>query len=275
MPMASVIFTIPGIPMIWNGQEVGKGYGDGDFNSRRRGVIDWNYAGTALLQPHYQRLAQIRGQFKAFSARQMIRLNSGSGLVYAFTRPYPKEDGLVVVNFGDSPENVTIPLSTSDFSAGIEDAKSYILSDLCSGGTYPVSFANGSSSVNIDVGGYGTAICILADSARNVVIPAGVESDGSNTLPHEFKLRQNYPNPFNMSTTIEFELPATERVRLSVYNVLGERVAILANDVYESGIHRVHWNGSTQHGTPASSGIYFTRLSAGSSSQTKKIVLIK
>ena len=76
MPMATVIFTVPGIPMILNGQEVGFGKGMGapaksDLNDRRRGIIDWNFAGRDLLTPHYQKLAQIRAQFPAFSQHRM------------------------------------------------------------------------------------------------------------------------------------------------------------------------------------------------------------
>lgn len=275
MPMASVIFTVPGIPMIWNGQEVGKGYGDGDLDSRRRGVINWNYEGRTLLQPHYQRLAQIRGQFRAFSTQQMIRLTTENGLVYTYTRPYPKEDGLVLINFGNAIANVTIPFTVSDLSGWVEEGKSYILSDLYNGGTYPVHITNGSASVNITVGGYGTAICVLSDSEKHVIIPVGVESEGKNVLPRLFRLKQNYPNPFNLSTTIEFELPVQESVNLRIYNLLGEEVSILANDVYEQGIHRMRWNGNTQQGVPASSGVYFVRLSAGAHTTTAKIVLVK
>jgi glycosidase len=151
MPMASTLFTIPGIPMIWNGQEVGKGYGDSNFDSRRRGVIDWNYQGKTLLLPHYQRLAQIRGQFKAFSTQHFSRITSTDGLVYAFTRPYAREDGIVAVNFGSSSSNVTLSFGVSDLGGWVEEGKIYIASDLYNGGIDSVRITGGSTSMNISL----------------------------------------------------------------------------------------------------------------------------
>jgi cyclomaltodextrinase / maltogenic alpha-amylase / neopullulanase len=75
MPMATIVFTAPGMPMMMNGQEVGWGKGLGqpgepDLNVRRRGIIDWNFGGRDLLTPHYQKIAQIRTQFSAFLSAQ-------------------------------------------------------------------------------------------------------------------------------------------------------------------------------------------------------------
>jgi hypothetical protein len=276
MPMASVLFTIPGIPMIWNGQEVGKGYGDGNFDSRRRGTIDWNFSGKTLLTPHYQKLAQIRGQFKAFSTQQIKRLSSSDPLVYAFSRAYTREDGIVAVNFGPSSANVTISFSVSDLSGWVEGGKSYIVTDLYNNQTYPVTFnAGGSTSLNLTIPAYGTSVCILSDSTKQVVIATGVGNDRSEMIPVKLQFYQNYPNPFNPSTIIQFDLPKQGQVKIQIYNVLGKTVAEVTNAMYSAGSHQVVWNGRTDTGMQASSGAYFVRFQSGVVTDIKKIMLIK
>jgi glycosidase len=275
MPMASVIFTVPGLPMIWNGQEVGKGYGDNNFDNRRRGVINWDYSGKDLLLPHYQKLAQIRGQFKAFSTQAFKRINSSDGLVYAFSRPYAKEDGIVAVNFGSSASNVTISFSTAELGGWVNEGSNYVLSDLYNDVTYPVLITSGSASVNLSLPAYGSAIFVLADSAKHLMLPVGVENGRSENLPTKLQLHQNYPNPFNPSTTIQFDLPKQGQVRIHIYNILGKEIAEVVNDVYSAGKHQIMWDGKTDSGVQVSSGVYFVRLDAGSVIDTQKIVLMK
>ena len=84
-------------------------------------------------------------------------------------------------------------------------------------------------------------------------------------------LSQNYPNPFNPSTSIEFELKEDARVKLTVYNVLGEEVAELVNGEINAGTHKVEFNGAN-----LASGIYVYRLDAGNKFiETRKMVLMK
>jgi glycosidase len=275
MPMASTIFTIPGIPMIWNGQEVGKGYGDNNFDSRRRGVIDWNYSGRTLLTPHYQLLAQIRGQFNAFTTQQLKRINSSDEFVYSFSRPYPEEDGIVAVNFGSTSTDVTISFSVSDLGGWVNEGGNYILSNLYNNETYPIKIIDGGASVNFTLPAYGSAICVLADSIKKVIIPVEVENYQSEILPTKLHLYQNYPNPFNPSTTIQFDLPKQGNVKIHIYNVLGKEIAEIANSVYSAGTHQVVWNGKTNSGVQVSSGVYFVRLETGILTDTEKIVLMK
>ena len=96
-------------------------------------------------------------------------------------------------------------------------------------------------------------------------------SEKSYIQPDEFTLLQNYPNPFNPATTISFNIPVTEKVTLEVYNILGQKVAmILNNKSLRAGMHVYKFNGSK-----LSSGIYFYRVNAGDYSANKKMVLIK
>jgi uncharacterized membrane protein len=86
----------------------------------------------------------------------------------------------------------------------------------------------------------------------------------------EFYLSQNYPNPFNPSTTIEFNIPEQGLVDLSVYNLLGEKVASLADEIMEGGNHKIEFNASE-----LASGIYVVKISSGSFSDVIKINLLK
>jgi len=90
------------------------------------------------------------------------------------------------------------------------------------------------------------------------------------SFPHKFSLSQNYPNPFNPATTISYSVPKTAHVTLKVYDLLGKEVSVVVNDLQEAGLHQTHFDGSI-----LPSGIYFYRLEAGESMQTRKLVLIK
>ncbi len=95
------------------------------------------------------------------------------------------------------------------------------------------------------------------------------------SIPGDFVLEQNIPNPFNPSTDISFNLPGTGDVRLEIYNVLGQRVSTLLDQNLPSGWHTVRWEGTDDSGSPVASGIYLYRLTFGTSSEVKKMLLLK
>jgi hypothetical protein len=98
----------------------------------------------------------------------------------------------------------------------------------------------------------------------------GVEEEAPS-LPNSASLLQNYPNPFNAQARIEYILPSASQVTMEVFNVLGERAAVLIdNVVMQPGFHNIEWNAA---GLP--SGLYFIRFSTGDFSETKKVVLLK
>ena len=94
-------------------------------------------------------------------------------------------------------------------------------------------------------------------------------------LPATLALAQNYPNPFNPSTTISYELPRATLLRLDVFNILGQRIRRLVDDVMPAGKHSVVWNGFNDRGHAVSSGIYLYRLSSTEGSIVRKMLLVK
>lgn len=92
----------------------------------------------------------------------------------------------------------------------------------------------------------------------------------SNKVPDKFELNQNYPNPFNPTTKISFAIPSKEFVRLQVFNSEGRLVSEPVNENLEPGSYETTFNGAG-----LSSGIYFYRLTAGSFTEAKKMILIK
>ncbi|MBA4252330.1 MAG: hypothetical protein C0442_11495, partial [Chlorobiaceae bacterium] len=98
---------------------------------------------------------------------------------------------------------------------------------------------------------------------------AGVKQPEGN-LVEGFKLYENYPNPFNPSTKISYQLPVTSHVSLIVYDVLGNEVANLINEVKSAGKYEIEFNANK-----LTSGIYFYKLVADNFIETKKMILMK
>ncbi len=98
----------------------------------------------------------------------------------------------------------------------------------------------------------------------------------SRNIPEQFALQQNYPNPFNPSTTIPFDVAKAEKIRIRIYNSLGQQIRTLTNRVYQPGSYAVKWDGRDDSGNSVSTGIYFYRLSTSRGfSAVKKMMFIK
>ena len=94
-------------------------------------------------------------------------------------------------------------------------------------------------------------------------------------IPEEFSLSQNYPNPFNPLTKIDFSLPKTGRVVITIYNLLGQEVTTLINERLSYGYHTITWQGTDRMGRPVGSGVYFSELKAAGNRKTRKMLLLK
>ncbi|MFZ5434159.1 MAG: right-handed parallel beta-helix repeat-containing protein [Calditrichota bacterium] len=96
-----------------------------------------------------------------------------------------------------------------------------------------------------------------------------------SAVPTEYCLYQNYPNPFNPNTEIRFDLPEITRVELKVFNILGQEVAKLADEVRPAGAYKILWDSKTSTGIPVASGVYVYQLKAGNFSDSKKMILLR
>jgi len=94
-------------------------------------------------------------------------------------------------------------------------------------------------------------------------------------VPKDYALSQNHPNPFNPTTTVEFQLQADGRVRLSVYNITGQLVKQLIDKNLHAGTHEVVWDGLDSNGSPAPSGMYVYTIEVNDFTQSRKMMLTK
>jgi len=105
-----------------------------------------------------------------------------------------------------------------------------------------------------------------------------VAADRSNitkNIPLYYALDNNYPNPFNAGTTIRFAIPEDNFTRLTVYDVTGKTVKILARQALPAGLHTYLWDGTDDSGNPVSTGAYFYELVAGDYHETRTMSLTK
>lgn len=106
-------------------------------------------------------------------------------------------------------------------------------------------------------------------------VVTAVEPPANGTLPTAFVLGQNYPNPFNPGTRIEFALPQQEFVTLEIINIAGQRVKTVLSESLPAGYHMAIWDGTSNDGSEAASGVYFYRVQAGDFTASRKMVLTR
>ena len=200
---------------------------------------------------------------KVFVTDNMLISQNDSIHVNEFER-----DKLILKNFG-SAKNYNLQVR----SANPSEAKEF--------NHVNISLSNKSSHQvvpdwnNLDLG----TVKILIDNGNDGSIDdsmfvsndaTGIDDFFASNNPNEFHLYQNYPNPFNPTTTISFNLPKQSHITLKVYNILGQEVAILMNEVKSAGSYREVFNASS-----LPSGVYVYKLTAGSYIETKKMLLLK
>ena len=145
-----------------------------------------------------------------------------------------------------------------DSTLGSANAGSYTITGLTNGSTYTFELR----AVNMHGGGRSASV--------TVTLPSGPTSTESEELPSEVALLGNYPNPFNPETTIGYALPRAGKVRLVVYDMLGQEVAVLVDGLQPAGRHAVRFRGDH-----LPSGPYAYRLQAGDEMVVRTMILVK
>ena len=119
------------------------------------------------------------------------------------------------------------------------------------------------------------AIALLHQALSDLgMSPSSVEEEEEGVIA-SFRLGHSFPNPFNAETVIEYSLPHASRVKLTVYNILGQAVKVLVDETQAPGNKKVVWDGKNEKGQDAASGIYFYRMEAGGFAKTNKMLLLK
>jgi len=118
----------------------------------------------------------------------------------------------------------------------------------------------------------GYAFKVGADAG---VVIVGVDHRDENSIPRDFALKQNYPNPFNPFTRINYQLPKSSGVNLTIYNSLGQLVKELVDKRQIAGTYSVTWDTQDESGNLLPSGLYFYQLQTGSFIATRKMILIR
>lgn len=263
--MAAMLeFTLHGIPLLFNGQEIGYAgphpyYGEPIF---RRGepIAAQDSKG---LYPFYQQLISLRRSLPALTSDHFAELTITPGAyLYGFRRWQGEQNCFVLLNMGDRSQNATVTLPIQ--SLALDSSKTWYLTEMTGGGVLsgkPAELQN----LKVTLDKYTAQIYLLADT----VAVTGIQPE-PQTLPVAFSLAQNYPNPFNAATTLRFELDRSAPVRLQIFNLLGERVALLIDGYRAAGTHLLTFDAST-----LASGIYLCRLECGNRTVVRKMVLAR
>jgi len=117
----------------------------------------------------------------------------------------------------------------------------------------------------------------LIASANAIIssLSSNVAKAGNGNIPETFRLEQNYPNPFNPTTTIQFQIPETSHVTLEIFNISGALVKTLVSENLSAGFYSRVWDGTNESGQSVASGVYLSRIRAGSLTTIKRLMFIK
>ena len=116
---------------------------------------------------------------------------------------------------------------------------------------------------------------VWSSSSFTLMVDGVVGIRDRKMIPEEFVLQQNYPNPFNPSTTLRYGLPDDVTVSLVIYDIRGNLVKTFAPQSQVSGWYECTWNGIDDSGQPVSTGLYITKIQAGSFTRTIKMLYLK
>ncbi len=105
--------------------------------------------------------------------------------------------------------------------------------------------------------------------------PPSKTIDDITLIPDDFSLHANRPNPFNPRTTLAYDVPVAEHVVIEVYNIIGQKVITLVDEIKAPGRHEVIWDGTDSDGLKVASGIYLYKMQAGEFTESRKMMLMK
>lgn len=178
------------------------------------------------------------------------------------------EDGLVTASVSGLDVAITINSTTSSVAGELVDGSGTVVAVNNSTGNNPFTLTAPGPGVYTVNAGFKSPTPRRWDS---VMVNISVTDIGGNSSdPSSFKLFDNYPNPFNPSTTISYSIPSQSFVSIKVYDILGNEVASLVDEEKQAGSYKVMFDASS-----LTSGTYLYKLSSGTFTDIKKMILIK
>lgn len=246
MPGAAVMFTAPGIPMIYAGQEIGwKG---------QRDRIAFAAPPQPTLLPYYRRLAAIRTTWPALRSPRIAQILHGTPGTYAFLRPGLDQNFIVAANFRDIPVTVdlTLPINELEFTTPPREGDVLYLNDLLIDSTFTLH-GDEPRTFHFDLAPFQTRVLLLSDSAMFALV-TGVDAL-EDAAPMPFGIDAAYPNPLPMG-----QMP-TVRYRLDGRD--GQRHAVRITLFDQLGRERLHGTKTERQRGTYSESLDLTSLSAG------------
>lgn len=198
---------------------------------------------TYTTRPHLA--SYLRGIDSYFSSLDSLGYDEGSTASYSISH-YPNNVGNVIVapEAGLPPMNTKAAINNRAMVTNFSWAK---LND--------------------------RAINTRVELAEALIEWIATASDIKETnIAQEYSLRQNYPNPFNSSTSLSFSLPAAGHAKLDIYNILGQKVAVLADAIYQAGTYQITWNPDRDN---TATGVYFAVLTGDWETKIVRMTMIK
>ncbi len=288
---AGIYLTLPGVPFIYYGEEIGM-TGSGDHLNIRTPqqwtgganagfttgtpwqAINGNYGqyniaaegadSTSLLR-WYRDLIDVRNGSVALRRGNHRPLGSSATPVLAFVRSDPVETVLCLANTASTTQSgVTLTGSANSLVPGNQT----MVNLLAPGDTLTVTITAAYEITGVGLAPYEVAIYrFLSDTV--------VDSGGDIVPSSRLRLEPNYPNPFNPSTMIRYSLPGRAEIRLTLYDVTGREIAVLREGMEDEGSHEVRWDGKGGDGRPVATGVYFVRLTAGDETRTSRMMIVR
>lgn len=288
---AGLLLTLPGVPFLYYGEEIGLD-GSGDHLNIRRPMqwdgsphagftsgspwqpVDADFplfnvaaadADSGSLLSWYRRLIRLRRDAPALRRGTLRMLDASSAAVMAFLRTADDRPLLCLTNTAPEPRS---GLLVGGVGGVLAPGPLQLVNLLDAADVRAVSVSAGGEIAGLDLEAFETAVF------------APVSATGLPDAPAEpprrlSRLEGVVPNPFNPATVVRYSLSAPAHVRLGVYDLQGRRLALLLDGPRDAGRHQVRWDGRDQRGAPAGAGVYFLRLEAGGETSTAKAVVLK
>ena len=280
---ATIYLTLPGIPYLYYGEEIGMigtkpdedirrpmqwtggsnaGFTTGNpwrppHQSYTRINVEQQMSADTSLYHHYKKLIAVRNRGRI---SEVVPQNANDSEILSYISRTENADYLVVVNTSGSNKS-DILVELSGIFSGYDCVDSIFSGEeTCDAGLF-TKRAGVANIGGLQFGPYQSQVYKLGYTNT---------SAEEQLLPEKTHLKANYPNPFNPSTTITFQLDKSQPIELSVYSLTGQRVAILKRGQVASGSHSVVWDAGN-----LASGAYLIRLETESGIFTQKALLLK